>query len=114
MDLTISLQCNIQIFYLVRGDPQVRDPTELPIIVHDSDNERKVLWAKMDTGADLNIIGMKYIDKLGFSHLIQGTQSSSSALHIAEIGGKTIDIARKISLSFTAGRKNTVCQDIEF
>jgi hypothetical protein len=97
-----------------KGDPNVRNPTELPLVVTNSTGERKILWAKMDTGADMNVTTEKLIAKLGFTDLVQYVPPTSGALKVAEIGGKSIDIDRKISFSFTAGRKNTVCQDVEF
>lgn len=97
-----------------KGNPESRNPTEMPLLIQNSCGEKKVLWAKMDTGADMNIIAEKLLAKLGFSHLIQAVSASSAAVEAIDIGGKFIDIDRKINLTFTAGRKNISCKDVEF
>jgi hypothetical protein len=97
-----------------KGDPNVRNPTELPLVVKNSTGERKILWAKMDTRADMNITTEKLVAKLGLAPLIQYVPPTSGALKVAEVGGKSINIDRKINISFTAGRKNIICKDVEF
>jgi len=96
-----------------KGDAHLRDPTELPIIATASSGERKTLWAKMDTGADLNIITDKLIARLGLTNDIEPV-NTGDGYEIREIGGNEIAIDRKITLSFTAGRKNIICKDVEF
>jgi hypothetical protein len=99
---------------ILKGDPHVRDLTELPLIAKNSTGEPKILWAKMDTGADINVTTEKLVAKLGFTHLIQPVAPTSDTLEIREIGGKSIVIDRKVTLSFTAGRNNILCKDIDF
>lgn len=97
-----------------KGNPQDRNPTEMPLIVTNSTGKAKVLWAQMDTGADMNIIAEKLVAKLGFSRLIEPVSPTSGTTEATDIGGKSIDIDRKISITFTAGRKNIICKDVEF
>jgi hypothetical protein len=94
---------------VLKGCPKVRDPTELPVITENHGGERKILWCKMDTGADVNIVSFKVIERLGFTNLIEGCESS-----LREIGGNGIHINRKIVLSFWAGRKNHHCKNVVF
>jgi hypothetical protein len=98
---------------VLKGDPEVRNPTELPIIATTSTGERKVLWAKMDTGADINIIAEKLVHKLGRALEIEPVPTSID-IKVHEIGGNEIVIDRKITLSFHAGRKSILCKDVEF
>jgi len=98
---------------VLKGDANVRNPTELPIIATTSTGERKVLWAKMDTGADVNIIAEKLVHKLGRAHEIEPVPTSTG-LTVHEVGGNEIAIDRKITLSFSAGRKSILCKDVEF
>jgi hypothetical protein len=96
---------------ILKGHPSLRDPIELPIIAkHAGSGERKVLWAKMDTGADVNVIAAKVVERLG----LQSKIITASSVHLREIGGNHVQIDRKVTLSFWAGRKNTYCQDVEF
>lgn len=95
---------------ILKGDPSLRNPSELPIIVKHADTgERKVLWAKMDTGADVNVIATKVVERLGLLSNI-----TTSHLELQEIGGNDVRINRKVTLSFWAGRKNVYCEDVEF
>jgi hypothetical protein len=95
-----------------KGHPSERDPTELPIITTNTSGERKILWAKMDTGADFNIIAEKIVQRLGRSSEIQVCPEAQ--FKVGEIGGNDITIDRKIVLSFWAGKKNRECRDVEF
>lgn len=95
---------------ILKGHPSLRDPSELPIIArHAHSQERKVLWAKMDTGADVNVIAAKVVERLGLSSKI-----TDSHIGLSEIGGNGIEIDRKVRISFWAGRKNHHCEDVEF
>jgi hypothetical protein len=95
---------------ILKGHPSLRDPSELPIIAkHAVSGERKILWAKMDTGADVNVIAAKVVERLGLQSKI-----TTSNLDLREIGGNDVQIDRKVTLSFWAGRKNAYCQDVEF
>jgi len=95
---------------VLKGHPSLRDPSELPIVAKHADSgERKILWAKMDTGADVNIIAAKVVERLGLTSKI-----TTSNLGLREVGGNGVQIDRKIILSFWAGRKNVYCQDVEF
>jgi hypothetical protein len=94
-----------------KGDPDVRDPTELPIIMENISGERKLLWAKMDTGADVSIIAEKIVERLGLTSEIK---LSDEKIGISEIGGNSIAIDRKITLTFWAGKKNRECLDVDF
>jgi hypothetical protein len=98
-------------FKILKG-PSLRDPTEIPIITTNTAGERKLLWAKMDTGADVNIIAEKIVQRLGKSGDIQA--STEDGFNVKEIGGNKIVVDRKIILSFWAGKKNRECQDVEF
>ena len=92
-----------------KGHPSLRDPSELPIVTKDHLGERKVLWAKMDTGADVNVMAEKAVSRLGLTHLIEPCETA-----LREIGGNGVDINRKIVLDFWAGRKNALCERVEF
>jgi len=95
---------------ILKGPPSRRDPIELPIIAkHGDSGERKLLWAKMDTGADVNLIAAKVVERLGLQSKI-----TASNLDLREIGGNDVQIDRKVTISFWAGRKNTYYQDVEF
>lgn len=97
-------------FKILKGHPSLRDPSELPIVAeHAESGERKILWAKMDTGADVNVIAAKVVEKLGLQSKI-----TASKLDLQEIGGNDVEINRKITLSFWAGRKNVYCKDVDF
>jgi hypothetical protein len=96
----------------VLKNPSDRDPTELPIITTTATGERKLLWAKMDTGADVNIIAEKIISRLGRSNQI--VTSKEDQFQMLEIGGNNITVDRKITLTFRAGKKNKECRDVEF
>lgn len=110
----LEIDSDHEIVGMKKGHARHRDPTELPLIIKNSTGERKTLWAKMDTGAGLNVTTEKLIAKLGLTHLIQDLSSSSGSVKVGEIGGKEIEIDRKISLSFKAGRKSILCKDVEF
>ena len=93
-----------------KGHPSLRDPSELPIIVeHGYSGQRKVLWAKMDTGADVNVMAAKVVERLGLSSKI-----TKSHIGLGEIGGNGVDLDQKISISFWAGRKNLFCEEVDF
>jgi hypothetical protein len=94
-----------------KGHPKHRDPTELPIITKNTSGERKLLWAKMDTGADMNLIAEKIVERLGLTSEIK---QSDISVELGEIGGNSITIDRKITLTFWAGKKNRECRDVEF
>jgi hypothetical protein len=95
---------------ILKGDPSKRDPTELPIVMTNAAGERKVLWAKMDTGADFNLLAETTILRLGRSSEIQAADEEN----VVEMGGNKITLDRKITLSFRAGRNNRECVDVEF
>jgi len=99
---------------VLKGKPSARDPTELPIVATTANGERKIIWAKMDTGADINIIAEKLVDRLGRTADIEPVSPVEDKLEIREIGGNEITIDRKIKLSFRAGRKHVLCEDVEF
>ena len=93
-----------------KGHPSLRDPSELPIIAeHGYSDQRKVLWAKMDTGADVNVIAAKVVERLGLSSKI-----TTSHVGLAEIGGNGVELDRKVTISFWAGRKNHFCENVDF
>ena len=92
-----------------KGHPSLRDPSELPIITKAKNGSRKVLWAKMDTGADVNIMAAKVVERLGLTHRIEKCDTA-----LREIGGNGVNIDRQIVLNFWAGRKNTYCRKVEF
>jgi hypothetical protein len=95
---------------ILKGHPSLRDSSELPIIAqHAYSGERKILWAKMDTGADVNVIAAKVVERLGLSSKI-----IDSHIDLSEIGGNDVEIDRKITINFWAGRKNHHCQNVEF
>jgi hypothetical protein len=109
----LDLDSDYELHAIRKGDANTRDPTELPLIIENAFGSRKILWAKMDTGAEANITTEKLVSKLGLTHLMKPISAAASE-SFAEIGGKTITIDRKISLSFRAGRKNILCKDVEF
>jgi hypothetical protein len=95
---------------VLKGHPSRRDLSELPIIAeHYKTRERKVLWAKMDTGADVNVIAAKTVQRLGLSSKI-----TDSHIDLGEIGGNKVEIDRKVAISFWAGRKHHFCEKVEF
>ncbi|TID14629.1 hypothetical protein E6O75_ATG08775 [Venturia nashicola] len=110
----LEIDSDHELIGMKKGHPRHRDPTELPLIIKNSAGDRKTLWAKMDTGAALNITTEKLIAKLGLTDLIQDLPETTSSIKVGEIGGKCIDLDRKITLSFTAGRKSVLCKDVEF
>ncbi|KAE9970925.1 hypothetical protein BLS_004685 [Venturia inaequalis] len=110
----LEIDSDHELIGMKKGHPRHRDPTELPLVIRNSAGERKTLWAKMDTGAGLNVTTEKLIAKLGLTHRIQELSSTSGSVKVGEIGGKEIEIDRKITLSFTAGRKSISCKDVEF
>ncbi len=63
----------------------------------------------MDTGADVNIIAAKVVERLGLHSKI-----TASNYDLQEIGGNGVQINRKVILSFWAGRKHVYCEDVEF
>jgi hypothetical protein len=109
----LDLDSDYELHAVRKGDADTRDPTELPLIIEDSTGSRKILWAKMDTGAAVNITTEKLVSKLGLTHLMKPISADASE-SFAEIGGKSIIIDRKITLSFRAGRKNILCKDVDF
>jgi len=92
------------------GHPSLRDPSELPIVAeHGYSGQRKVLWAKMDTGADVNIIAAKVVERLGLSSKV-----TKSHVGLGEIGGNAVELDQKVTISFWAGRKNLFCEEVDF
>lgn len=97
---------------VLKGHPRYRDPTELPIIAETAQGVPKILWARMDTGADVNIIAEKVVERLGYTSRIEALDVSEG--RVEEVGGNHVQIDRKITLSFKAGRHNRLCRDVEF
>jgi len=109
----LDLDVDYELHAIRKGEAHTRDPTELPLIIENSTGSRKILWAKMDTGAEANITTEKLVSKLGLTHLMKPISAEASESFV-EIGGKSITIDRKITLSFRAGRKNILCKDVDF
>lgn len=97
-------------FKILKGHPSRRDPSELPIIAqHHHSGERKILWAKMDTGADVNVIAAKTVERLGLTSKI-----TDSHIDLGEIGGNAVEIDRKVALNYWAGRKHHYYEEVDF
>lgn len=76
-----------------------RDPTVLPLIASKSSGEKVTIWAKMDTGANKNLISLALIRKLGRASDIR----DHGCVCMHEMDGKTFQITQAITLDFEAG-----------
>lgn len=76
-----------------------RDPTVLPLTASKSNGEKVTMWAKMDTGANKNLISLCLIHKLGRATDIR--DHDRVCMH--EIGGRSFNISQAITLDFEAG-----------
>ena len=74
----------------------------MPLIANKVDGTRVTLWAKMDTGADRNLISPALVSRLGRD----GEVETRDGGLIHEIDGKTFEIRHFIRLEFLAGLSN--------
>ena len=93
-------------YYQVRkGDPSDRDPLWFPVVTrYPKRNSFANLWVKMDTGADINLIGMTTVSDLGLVDKIQ-PYSPVDGKDIEEIGGNKFTICGMITMEFIAGSR---------
>jgi hypothetical protein len=99
--------------YVLSGHPADRDPSEVPLIAQNAEGERKTLWAKLDTGASMNVMEENVIRRLGRESEIESLRPMSD-IEVRDICGKDVKLDRKIKLSVWAGHNNIAFKDVEF
>jgi len=75
-----------------------RDPTVMPLIASKQGGMKVTLWAKMDTGADKNLISYSLIAKLGRNSDVK----EHDGVLIQEVHGETFPRTQSIELDFFA------------
>lgn len=106
------------LFKVSRLQPQERDSAELPLVVlRETDGQDVTMWAKMDTGADSNVINRSTMDA------IFGTDNAEKKLRtltLAEKGDFSLVGNNKFSathyaiLDFRAGLSNKRFETVRF
>ncbi|KAF2090986.1 hypothetical protein K490DRAFT_62316 [Saccharata proteae CBS 121410] len=99
--------------WILKGEPSERDPTDIPLVALKLPDSKPVtLWAKLDTGADFNLIARATVEKLGRGFLLRPVTFGEHKIY--EMGGNKWDMTHRILMSFQAGIKNREFENVEF
>lgn len=103
------------LFRVVKSEPQDRDihKAQLPLTATRHDGAQVTLWAKMDTGADPNMINHSVL------HALLGDGLQKHLRHMTEeeynlIGANTFGAKQAVKLSFFAGHSKKRFENIHF
>lgn len=104
------------LFRVAKRKPEDVDviKAELPLTTVNHEGKDVTLWAKMDTGSDINTINRTTVNALlGHSaHRLMRAMTEDDKCNL--IGGKTFDAHYTINLSFSAGLSKKQFNDIKF
>lgn len=105
------------LFKVARQDPSQRDSAELPLVARRAVDGREVtLWAKMDTGADCNVINRSTVRALFGA----ATERHLRALTLADqgdfslVGNNRFRATHYAVLAFRAGRSRRSFEAVRF
>lgn len=106
---------NFDLFRVAHQMPEERNTAELPLTVTKADGSKATMWAKMDTGADINIIHQSTLEAL-FGGLEQAKQQmrEMTAEEIKLIGGRVWDVTHSVNIDFIAGVHNKHFDQVNF
>lgn len=97
------------IFSFLKHTPEQRNTSNTPLIARNHDGKEVVMWAKMDTGADVNTINESTLSAL-FGHTasnykkpLSNSPEWNGFTHLSLIGDQHFEPEHYIELTFRAG-----------
>ncbi|TKA82586.1 hypothetical protein B0A55_01188 [Friedmanniomyces simplex] len=101
--IRIPKKRDYDIFRVPRRQPSDRDKAELPLTVTQPDGTRVTMWAKLDTGADVNTINLSTLETLLGHEMAHQRMRSMTEEQFSMIGDTHFDAAHSVDLDFVAG-----------
>lgn len=113
--IKLPKQRDFDVFRVPHHTPEKRNTANVPLIAKRYDGTDVVLWAKMDTGADANIINASTLVAL-LGHkakiLLRPLTIQNEEFHI--LGDNRIEVTQYVNLSFQAGRSKRQFDKVRF
>lgn len=105
---------NYDIFRVPRRQPSDRDTAELPLTATKSDGTRVTLWAKLDTGADVNTVNQSTLEALLGHDVARKRMRSMTEEQFNMIGDTHMTASHSIDLDFVAGASKKSFSKVNF
>ena len=113
--IKLPKQRDFDVFRVPRHSPEKRNTANVPLIAKRHDGKDVVMWAKMDTGADANIINASTLVALlgdQAKTLLRPLTMQNEEFHI--LGDNRIEVTQYVNLSFQAGRSKRQFDKVRF
>ncbi|KAK4542024.1 hypothetical protein LTR36_007224 [Oleoguttula mirabilis] len=102
------------IFRVAHREPADRDQAELPLTATKPSGAQVTMWAKLDTGADVNTINLSTLEALLGEALAHKRMRTMTARQFDLIGDNHFDAKHSVDLDFVAGKSKKAFHKVNF
>jgi len=112
--IRIPKKRDYDLFRVARRAPESRDKAELPLTATKPDGTRVTMWAKLDTGADVNTINQSTLVALFGQESASQRMRTMTEAEFNMIGDTHACATHSVDLDFIAGRSKKAFSKVNF